>query len=185
MGGQGASDFGFGDASQALAGRSARRDRGEAPLQVAVLLEMASHPGRDGESIVGIEVAAADKVVGQGAGLVARPGLEGGHELDLVDQAVLQREQAEEQAALEDVALSSEPPVALRGSVRRHRRAQGGSPLLRSVDPTEARRRGWNRDKLAHQARVKARSREDRGLTPPARPEPDFGNRLSMTRPDA
>jgi hypothetical protein len=97
MGGQGASDFGFGDASQALAGRSARRDRGEAPLQVAVLLEIASHQGRDGESIVGIEVAAAEEVVGQGAGLVERRGLEGGHELDLVNQAVLQSEQAEEQ----------------------------------------------------------------------------------------
>jgi hypothetical protein len=100
MVGQGASDFGFGDASQALAGRSARRDRGEAPLQVAVLLEIASHQGRDGESIVGIEVAAADEVVGQGAGLVERPGLEGGHELDLVDQPILEGEQSEEQVAV-------------------------------------------------------------------------------------
>jgi hypothetical protein len=43
---------------------------------------------------VGVEVAAADEVVGQGAGLVERPGLEGGHELPLVDQPVLQREQS-------------------------------------------------------------------------------------------
>src|SRR5262249_7652117 len=39
----------------------------------------------------------ADEVLGQLAGLVASPGLEGGDELDLVDQAVLQREQTEEQ----------------------------------------------------------------------------------------
>ena len=50
--------------------------------------------------VVGVEVAAADQVVGQRPGLVAGPGLEGGDELALVDQAVLQREQAEEQVAV-------------------------------------------------------------------------------------
>ncbi len=47
----------------------------------AVLLDVACHEGVDGGSVVGIEVAPADEVVGQGAGLVEGPGLEGGHEL--------------------------------------------------------------------------------------------------------
>jgi hypothetical protein len=62
-----------------------------------VLFDVASHEGLDSGSIVGIEVAANDEVVGQGAGLVERPGLEGGHELDLVNQPVLEREESEEQ----------------------------------------------------------------------------------------
>jgi hypothetical protein len=40
--------------------------------------------------------------------------------------------------ALEDQALSSEPTVALRVSVRRHRRAHEGSPTLRSIRPMRA-----------------------------------------------
>ena len=50
---------------------------------------------------VGVEVAAVDEVVGQRAGTLSRgPGLEGGDELALVDQAVLQGEQPEEQVAV-------------------------------------------------------------------------------------
>ena len=49
---------------------------------------------------VGVEVAAGDEVVGQAPGLVAGPGLEGGDELALVDQAVLKREQSEEEMAV-------------------------------------------------------------------------------------
>ena len=49
---------------------------------------------------VGVEVAAGGEVVGQGPGLVAGPGVEGGDELALVDQAVLEGEQAEEQVAV-------------------------------------------------------------------------------------
>ena len=41
---------------------------------------------------------------------------------------------------VEDAALSSKPTVELRASVRRHRRAQGGSPMLRSITPKRARR---------------------------------------------
>ncbi len=37
-----------------------------------------------------IQVAAGHQVIGQVASLVLRPGLEGGDELDLVDQSVLQ-----------------------------------------------------------------------------------------------
>jgi hypothetical protein len=51
-------------------------------------------------SLVGVQVAAGQQVVGQVSLLVASPGLEGGDELDLVDQAVLQREPSEEQVAL-------------------------------------------------------------------------------------
>jgi hypothetical protein len=36
------------------------------------------------------------------------------------------------------VAVSFEPAVAFRASVRRHRRAQGGSSTLRSIRPTRA-----------------------------------------------
>ena len=99
--GEGAVDVGVADAGQALAGRAAGRDGGQALLHVAaVLLEVPCHQGLDGGPVVGVEVAAGDEVVGQGAGLVEGPGLEGGDELALVDQAVLQRQQAEEQVAV-------------------------------------------------------------------------------------
>ena len=51
-------------------------------------------------ALVGVEVAAGYEVVGQAPGLVAGPGLEGEHELALVDQAVLKREQSEEEMAV-------------------------------------------------------------------------------------
>ena len=47
-----------------------------------------------------VEVAAVGQVVGQAPGLVERPGLEGGHELHLVDEPVLQREQPEQEVAV-------------------------------------------------------------------------------------
>jgi hypothetical protein len=65
-----------------------------------VLLDVACHKGIDNGPIVSIEVAAGDEVVGQRPGLVERPGLEGGYELDLGYQAILQRKQAEEQVAV-------------------------------------------------------------------------------------
>jgi hypothetical protein len=49
---------------------------------------------------VRIEVAASDQVLGQRPRLGAGPGLEGGDELALVDQAVLKVDQAEEQVAV-------------------------------------------------------------------------------------
>ena len=61
---------------------------------------MQGDQGLDRGTLLGVEVAAGDEVVGQGPGLVAGPGLEGGDELALVDQAVLQGEQAEEQVAV-------------------------------------------------------------------------------------
>ena len=65
-----------------------------------MLLEVQRDQRLDGGALLGVEVAAGDEVVGQGPGLVAGPGLEGGDELALVDQAVLQGEQAEEQVAV-------------------------------------------------------------------------------------
>jgi hypothetical protein len=49
---------------------------------------------------VGVEVTPGDEWVGQAPGFVAGPGLEGSHELDLVDQAVLKREQSEQEMAV-------------------------------------------------------------------------------------
>jgi hypothetical protein len=46
-----------------------------------------------------VEVASGGLVLGQGPGPIASAGLEGGNELDLVCQAVLQREQARKQIA--------------------------------------------------------------------------------------
>ena len=88
---------------------AARLSRVERPAGMAARLFSASPPcflrcsadqGLDRGALVGVEVAAGDEVVGQRPGLVAGPGLEGGDELALVDQAVLQGEQAEEEVAV-------------------------------------------------------------------------------------
>ena len=187
-------------------------------LHVAVLYDVACHEGVDGESIVGIEITPGDDLVGQAPSFVARPCLNGEHERALVNQAVLKREQSEEEMAVGGegghgrvsrkpgtvvarsvpgagglppwcsgsaglshagpadaapsppiadrisrprgsapptrllrvseprrrtserglysvrvVARADRPIAALRASVRRHRRAQGGSSMLRSI----------------------------------------------------
>ncbi len=58
----------------------------------------------------GIEVAAGFEVVGQAAGLVEGPGLEGGHELALVDDPILQREESEEEMTV-GIGGHGEAPV--------------------------------------------------------------------------
>src|SRR4051812_42608490 len=86
---------------QALSRGTAGRDCRQAPLHVsAVLLDVACYEGIDRGSVVGIEVAATDEVVRQGAGLVERPGLEGGHQLALVDQPVLKGQQSKQKVAV-------------------------------------------------------------------------------------
>src|SRR5262249_31490638 len=65
----------------------------------AVLLHVQADHGLDAGALVVVEVTAGGEVLGQGAGLIAGPGLEGGDELALVDQAVLEGEQSEEQVA--------------------------------------------------------------------------------------
>ena len=94
-------DLGVAEPGQALAGRPAGGDGGQALLDVAaVLLEVQGDDRFEAGAGVGVEVAAGDEVVGQAPGLVAGPGLEGGDELALVDQAVLKREQSEEEMAV-------------------------------------------------------------------------------------
>ena len=50
--------------------------------------------------IVGIQVTPGDELVGKASRFVTGPGLKGEHELALVDQAVLKREQSEEEVAV-------------------------------------------------------------------------------------
>ena len=52
---------------------------------------------------LGVQVAVVGQVVGQRPGLVAGPGLKRGDKLRLVDQADLQRDQAEEKVAISGV----------------------------------------------------------------------------------
>ena len=63
-------------------------------------LEVEAGDGLDGGAARGIEVAEVDKVVGQGSALVASPGGECREQRPLVDQAVLQGEQTEEEVAI-------------------------------------------------------------------------------------
>ena len=90
-----------GDPLQRLPGRGRRRDRGQALLGAAgVLLEVQADHGLDDRPLIGLEIAPADQVFGQRSILLERPGLEGGHELGLVDHPVLEGDQAEEQVAV-------------------------------------------------------------------------------------
>src|SRR5262249_4354390 len=52
----------------------------------AMLFEVVGDEPIDEGALVGIEVAATDEVVSQGMGLVERPGLKGGDQLNLADQ---------------------------------------------------------------------------------------------------
>ena len=82
---------------QALAGRAAGGNGGQAPGRVAaVRLDVQGGQGLDGRPLGGIEVPQGDEVVGQGPRLVAGPGVERGDELLLVDQPGLEGQQAEE-----------------------------------------------------------------------------------------
>ena len=93
-------DIRVAEPGQALARRLAGRHGGQALLDVAVLLEVQGDQRLEAGAGVGVQVTPGDEVVGQAPGLVARPGLEGGDELALVDQPVLKREQSEEEMAV-------------------------------------------------------------------------------------
>src|SRR5262249_50243310 len=83
------------------AGGTAGGEGGEALLRAAVVPpEVALDHRLDGTSILGVEIAEGGELVGQRPGLDSGPGLGGGDELGLVDQAVLQRGRAEEELAL-------------------------------------------------------------------------------------
>ena len=86
---------------QALPRRLAGRNRGQALLHVAAVGFQVNLGQRFQQRPPGAgQVAAGFQVVGQAPGLVERPGLEGGHELALVDDPVLKREQSEEEMAV-------------------------------------------------------------------------------------
>jgi hypothetical protein len=62
-----------------------------------MLLEVESDHRLDGRSLVRVKMSELNEVVGQRSGLIASPGVEGRHELGLVDEAILECEQPEEQ----------------------------------------------------------------------------------------
>ena len=83
-------------ASSMVAGRPARLFAALPPCFFTCSPTIASTTPRWSAS----RCAAVDEVIGQRPVFLERPGLEGGDELDLVDQPVLQRQQAEEQVAV-------------------------------------------------------------------------------------
>ena len=97
---EGRLDLGAAGAREALASRASDGQDGEALAGVAAeRLDVQVGDGLDGGAARGIEVAEVDEVVGQGSVLVASPGGEGREQRPLVDQAVLEGQQAEEQVA--------------------------------------------------------------------------------------
>jgi len=85
---------------QAFASRASHGQNGQALLNVAAQgLNMHTGDGLDGGPARGVEVPEIDEVVGQRPALVSRPGGEGREQRPLVDQAVLQGQQAKEQVA--------------------------------------------------------------------------------------
>ena len=83
-------DLGVAQRGQALAGRGADGDGGQALLGVAaVLLQVPGRQGLEQGSLLGVKVPAAHQVVGQRPGLVQGPRLKGRAKLYLVDQPVL------------------------------------------------------------------------------------------------
>ena len=94
-------DIRVADPRQALPRRLAGRHRGEALLDVAAVGFQVNLGQRlQQRPLGGGQVASGLQMVGQALGLVERPGLEGGDELALVDDAVLKCEQSEEQMAV-------------------------------------------------------------------------------------
>jgi hypothetical protein len=65
-----------------------------------MLLDVLVDQSLEQAALDGIQVAPRDKVVGQAVGLFQGPGLEGGDQLGLVDQADLKGEQSEQQILL-------------------------------------------------------------------------------------
>jgi len=98
--GEGVFHIGIANARQALAGRAADGDRGQALRRIApVPGDVCSSQALQERPMRRVKVAERDKVFGQWPGLVAGPSVERGDQLRLVNQAVLEREQSEEQVA--------------------------------------------------------------------------------------
>ena len=96
---------------------------------------MTCHQGIDRGSVVGIEVSATDEVVGQGAGLVAGPGAEGGNELVLIDQAIL--EASRPKSTSRSAAMAAMGRASREAGTGGERSAPGTGSLRRT------RRIGW------------------------------------------
>jgi hypothetical protein len=98
---EGGLDAGVAQRSQVLAGRAAGGDRGEALLDIAVVLGDVDRGQRlDRRSLGRIEVTERDEVIGDRSRLVAGPRVEADEQRRLVDQAGLQGEQSEQQVSL-------------------------------------------------------------------------------------
>jgi hypothetical protein len=84
-----------------LAGRAPGGEGGEALLGgLAAIVQVQPEHGSDSGALMSVEVAAGGEMLGRGPGLVARPVLEGGDELDLIDDAVLEGERPKEEVAI-------------------------------------------------------------------------------------
>ena len=65
-----------------------------------MLLQVPGHQRFNDGPVVGVEMAHGDEVLDERPALVERPGLEGPDEPGLVDQAILQGEQTDEEIAV-------------------------------------------------------------------------------------
>jgi hypothetical protein len=97
---EGRVDVGIAQAGQALARRLAGGDRGETLLGVAVVAgDVGGGQALQQGAMRRVEVAQGDEMVGQGPGLVPGPGVKGGDQRRLVDQAGLKGQQAEQEVS--------------------------------------------------------------------------------------
>ena len=101
---------GIAQSSQTSASGLAGVHSGEALLHAAVGVDVHGRQGLDGGPLGSVEVPQPDEMVGQSAGLVAGPGVERSDELRLLDQPVLQGEQAEEEVAVDGDGGHEESP---------------------------------------------------------------------------
>jgi hypothetical protein len=91
-------DLGIAERGKFLTRRPTRWNGRQAPLGItAVALQVPRDEGVDGTAIIRIEIAPRNQVLGDRPRLVARPGLKRRDEFNLVDQAILKREQPKEQ----------------------------------------------------------------------------------------
>ena len=114
------------DLPQLVEGHGADAEGGQALLGVAAVgLDVQGGQRLDRGAPGVVEVPECDEVVGQGSGLVGGPGMEGGDELVLPDQAVLQGEQPEEEMA---VGRHAGAPIG--GQPGRHPGASAPEPIV-------------------------------------------------------
>ena len=106
-----------------------------------MLLQVQPDHRLDHAALVGIEGAAVDEVIGQRPVFLERPGLKPGDELDLVDQPILQRQQAEEQVAVRARVVHASSLRESRSEVRmRAERTDMSSPPRPDAKPARTSR---------------------------------------------